>query len=218
MPGRSCRRAGPRPSASRRRRVPPPTRAAIDCQESSLRPCSCPSRGGCRRRQPTRCTRRRSPSRTRASGEVAAEEDEAEDNHRLDEDDSDIDGGHGTEYNERFRVQGSWTDFEYCRQIRKSSSSAPRNMAEGFGRFLPGDFARFMRIALGSLNETRDHLRAGDEQGYLNTTEYQELRTLADRAIGASVRLTDYLEGAKKTWPRRHLRERSTRRRHSREP
>ncbi len=91
-------------------------------------------------------------------------------------------------------------DPEYCRQIRNSSSSSPRNMAEGFGRFLPGDFAKFMRNALGSLNETRDHLGAGLEQQYLT---HVELRTLADRAIGASVRLTDYLESVKKTWNRR---------------
>ena len=90
-------------------------------------------------------------------------------------------------------------DFEYCRQIRKSSSSSPRNMAEGFGRYLPGDFARFMRNALGSLNETRDHLGAGHEQSYLSEEHYGELLTLTNRAIGASVRLTEYPNG-----PRRH--------------
>src|SRR5215475_6795239 len=49
-------------------------------------------------------------------------------------------------------------DVEYCRQIRKSTSSPPANIAEGFGRYYPGDFARFMRNALGSLHETRNHL------------------------------------------------------------
>ena len=91
-------------------------------------------------------------------------------------------------------------DFEYCRQIRKSSSSAPRNIAEGFGRYLPGDFSKFMRNALGSLNETQDHLSAGLEQRYLPRELHDELRTLADRAIGASVNLTKYLEKVKKTW------------------
>ena len=57
-----------------------------------------------------------------------------------------------------------------------------------------------MRNALGSLNETRDHLGAGHEQGYVSETRYGELQTLANRAIGASVRLTDYLEKSKKTW------------------
>src|SRR5262249_42600953 len=49
-------------------------------------------------------------------------------------------------------------DRDYCLQIRKSSSSAARNIAEGFGRFRPREFARFVRIARGSLEETKDHL------------------------------------------------------------
>jgi hypothetical protein len=57
-----------------------------------------------------------------------------------------------------------------------------------------------MRNALGSLNETRDHLSAGLEQKYLTKELHDELRTLADRAIGASVNLTKYLESVKKTW------------------
>src|ERR1044071_3596083 len=38
-------------------------------------------------------------------------------------------------------------DFRFRDQIRDSSSSATRNMAEGFGRFLPADHANFLRIA-----------------------------------------------------------------------
>ena len=86
-------------------------------------------------------------------------------------------------------------DFDYCRQIRGSSSSAARNLAEGFGRYLPGDFARFARIALGSLNETRDHLASGREKGYLSDQLQVELVTLTNRAIGASVNLVNYLDG-----------------------
>src|ERR1700755_1063949 len=78
-------------------------------------------------------------------------------------------------------------DVEYCRQIRKSSSSAPPNIAEGFGRYYPGDFARFTRNALGSLNETRDHLRAGLDKEYLTKELHRELEILTNRAIGASV-------------------------------
>jgi hypothetical protein len=33
-------------------------------------------------------------------------------------------------------------DFKYCEQIRDSARSAPRNIAEGFGRFRDGEFAR----------------------------------------------------------------------------
>jgi len=85
-------------------------------------------------------------------------------------------------------------DFDYCHQIRNSSSSGPRNLVEGFGRFYPAEFARFTRNALGSLRETQDHLSAGLERSFLSTSHHAELATLADRAIGASVRLVKYLD------------------------
>ena len=91
-------------------------------------------------------------------------------------------------------------DVEYRRQIRKSTSSPPANIAEGFGRYYPGDFARFMRNALGSLHETRNHLGAGLEKQYLTEDLHRELGTLANRAIGASVGLTTYLESCKEQW------------------
>ena len=100
-------------------------------------------------------------------------------------------------------------DVEYCRQIRKSSSSAPPNIAEGFGRYYPGDFARFTRNALGSLNETRDHLGAGLDKQYLTEELHRELEILVNRAIGASVGLVKYLDECKERWER----ERRTRRR-----
>ena len=90
-------------------------------------------------------------------------------------------------------------DIEYCRQIRRSSSSAPRNLAEGFGRYLPGDFSKFVRNALGSLNETRDHLDAGLERRYLTAARHMELTVLARRATGTSVNLVKYLDRCKRT-------------------
>jgi hypothetical protein len=56
-----------------------------------------------------------------------------------------------------------------------------------------------MRNALGSLNETRDRLGAGLELRYLSVQEYDDLRMLADRAIGASVNLVKYLDSCKHT-------------------
>jgi len=46
-------------------------------------------------------------------------------------------------------------------QIRRSSSSVPSNVAEGFGqRFYPKKFIHFLNIALGSSDETKNHLRS----------------------------------------------------------
>jgi four helix bundle protein len=102
-----------------------------------------------------------------------------------------------------FAFTANWPsagDFDYCCQIRNSGASAPRNICEGFGRFLPADFARFVRIAHGSLEETKDHLDAGLERKYLSEEEHREMCSLAHRALGASTRLIVYLDRAAEEW------------------
>src|SRR5438093_5747868 len=49
-------------------------------------------------------------------------------------------------------------DYKYRDQIRDSGASAPANIAEGFGRFVPADFAQFLKYARASLMETQNHL------------------------------------------------------------
>jgi len=80
-------------------------------------------------------------------------------------------------------------------------------MAEGFGRFLPGEFAHKMRIAKGELLETLDHVNRGRERNYLDDREHSDMVVLANRAIGASTNLVKYLEraaNARKQRPPRH--------------
>ena len=43
-------------------------------------------------------------------------------------------------------------------QIRRSASSIPANIAEGYGRESPGSYAHHLRIAQGSLKEFETHL------------------------------------------------------------
>jgi four helix bundle protein len=107
-------------------------------------------------------------------------------------------------------------DVDFCRQIRGSASSAPRNIAEGFGRFLPGDFAKFVRTARGSLVETQDHLDAARERGYLPGNEYVEILRLVHRALGASTSFIVYLDKAAIEWKREGRRRPKPR--HNREP
>ena len=84
-------------------------------------------------------------------------------------------------------------DFRFCDQIRRSARSAPANLAEGLGRYRPKDNARFVRIALGSLRETRNHRGDGHDEGYIDDAEFEELRILSNRAIGTAVRWHTYL-------------------------
>ena len=80
-------------------------------------------------------------------------------------------------------------DFEYRDQLKDSASSAPRNIAEGFGRFRPGDFARFLEIARASLIETRNHLIDGRDRGYLVNPLYSRLQNLTRAASNSTTKL-----------------------------
>ena len=84
-------------------------------------------------------------------------------------------------------------DFKFCDQIRESARSATRNIAEGFGRFEPTEFRRFLRIARGSLVETHNHLRDGRDRGYFSNGQHEELVLLANRAAAATTKLMNYL-------------------------
>jgi len=80
-------------------------------------------------------------------------------------------------------------DFKYRDQIKDSSSSAPSNIAEGFGRFRPGEFARYLEIARASLIETRNHLVDGRDRGCLAEPLYSRLQNLARAALKSTTNL-----------------------------
>lgn len=48
--------------------------------------------------------------------------------------------------------------WDLSRQLRRAAVSVPANIAEGAGRGDAKDFARFVRIAIGSLCELQSHL------------------------------------------------------------
>jgi len=83
--------------------------------------------------------------------------------------------------------------LEFCDQIRRSSRSAPSNIAEGFSRYKPRDFARYMRIALGSLGETQNHLRAALNDKMISEQDFDTVWWLSVRAIKTSKKLHSYL-------------------------
>jgi four helix bundle protein len=85
-------------------------------------------------------------------------------------------------------------DFKLQNQIREAARSGTRNIAEGFGRFRHGDFARFVRIAKASEVELLDHFNEAFDSGYLGDAERQELEHLARKAIKAANGLIRYLE------------------------
>ena len=88
-------------------------------------------------------------------------------------------------------------------QLMAAAASAPSNIAEGFGHFNPRQFARFTRIARGSLVETRNHLDDAAERGLISPADAAELRTLTSRAIGATTAFLRYLESCDGKTPTR---------------
>jgi four helix bundle protein len=74
----------------------------------------------------------------------------------------------------RSKQQPFAADQRLCVQINDSSESVMANMAEGFGRGTQEEFITFLGYAIGSLDETRSHLCAAYDRGYLNKTEYAD--------------------------------------------
>lgn len=88
-------------------------------------------------------------------------------------------------------------DNDLREQLRRSAAAAPRLIAEGFGRYLPGDFSRYLRAANGELKETYDALRDGVDREYFTSDQIEPLQRLSKRASKAATRLIAYLRTAK---------------------
>ena len=93
-------------------------------------------------------------------------------------------------------------DFEFRDQIRNAAASAPRNIAEGFGRYAPRDFSQYLRVANGLLMETSNHLQDGVDRGYFTPEQIADLQILAKRASAATTHLIRYLQNASPPNPR----------------
>jgi four helix bundle protein len=70
-------------------------------------------------------------------------------------------------------------------QMRRAAVSIPANIAEGFRRRGPGDKARFMNIAEGSIEECRYYLILAKDLGYGDTAPLNNLLEEASRMLNA---------------------------------
>lgn len=87
-------------------------------------------------------------------------------------------------------------DRRFCDQLTAAAASAPANLAEGFGYYRHPEFAKHTRIAKSSLMETQNHLRDGVDRRFWSAQQADSLLHIADRAIGACVRLIAYVEAS----------------------
>jgi four helix bundle protein len=66
-------------------------------------------------------------------------------------------------------------DFGLRDQIRKSTISISANIVEGFEKNNNNEFIRFLKIAKGSVGETRNHLYIALGIGYIDEEEFNGL-------------------------------------------
>jgi len=72
-------------------------------------------------------------------------------------------------------------------QLRRSSSSVPANIAEGYGRDSRGAYVQLPKVAQGSLKEVETHLLLTTRVGLTTPTESEPLLAKADE-IGRMLR------------------------------
>ena len=97
-------------------------------------------------------------------------------------------------------------DFDFSDQLKESASSAPRLIAEGFGRYYPAEFSKYLRLANGELKETTESLDDGVDRRHFTEDQVIPLQRLAKRSSKAASRLIAYLatvDALKKPSPRK---------------
>lgn len=67
--------------------------------------------------------------------------------------------------------------YGLTQQIRRSSSSIPTNIAEGFGRSSDKELIRYLRIAMGSACELEYQMILAKDLGYISMEFHSEIDT-----------------------------------------
>ncbi len=81
-------------------------------------------------------------------------------------------------------------------QLRRSASSIPTNIVEGFKRKSKKDYAHFINVADTSLEETKYHILLAKDLGYLKNGHFDSLMVSCDEIgrmlYGLHKKLTTY--------------------------
>ena len=70
--------------------------------------------------------------------------------------------------------------FGLTAQIRRAAVSIPANIAEGKARFGPGEYRRFVSIALGSVAELQTELEIAERLGFVTMAALEPAREKLD--------------------------------------
>jgi four helix bundle protein len=80
------------------------------------------------------------------------------------------------------------------KQLRESAASAASQISEGFGRFDPVDFGRFVKMARASILECKNHLQDAVDRGHISDDARREHDSHAQEALKEIGGLIDYLQ------------------------
>lgn len=89
-------------------------------------------------------------------------------------------------------------DFKFCDQINDAALDATSDVAEGFVRYYPREFARFLDYSLSSLEEVWVRVEAGYRKSYFPASTASQLLRQIARAKSAIRGLRAYLWTVKK--------------------
>ena len=81
-----------------------------------------------------------------------------------------------------------------CEQLGDAADSVTGNIAEGFGRYRPREFAVFARYAKASAFEIRGHVREAHTRKLIDVQTFTETSNPARRTAIALIHLIRYLE------------------------
>ena len=93
------------------------------------------------------------------------------------------------------KIPRNW-QIKEADQIRRSSTSAPANISEGFARrFYAKDYIHYLNMALGSSDETQNHLKSLSYKKYINSMDSDDL---SKRYKNLSVRIVNMINYLRK--------------------
>lgn len=105
---------------------------------------------------------------------------------------------------EVWQITVGWSSFAQDtigKQLIRSAGSVGANIAEGVGRFNYKDNSRFIKIARGSLYETKHWLRRAYKAGLLKPEQTEKLKILMEELFP---KLNAYLRATKQSSNNKH--------------